>query len=73
MPTSGQIEIQNIDAVKDFGKVRRMIGYCPQHDAIFPLLTVDEHLQLYSRVKGIPETSRPQMIEDAIDKLQLRD
>jgi len=29
VPTAGQIQIQGIDAVKDFGKVRRLIGYCP--------------------------------------------
>lgn len=30
-------------------------GYCPQSDAIDPLLTVQETLQLYCRLRGIDE------------------
>ena len=30
-----------------------MIGYCPQHDAIFGLMTVYEHLKFYAAIKGI--------------------
>lgn len=30
MPSSGDISIRGINAVKDFSKVRRWIGYCPQ-------------------------------------------
>lgn len=29
--------------------------YCPQFDALFEKLTVREHLQLYSRIKGLSE------------------
>jgi ATP-binding cassette subfamily A (ABC1) protein 3 len=29
--------------------------YCPQFDALFEKLTVKEHLQLYSRIKGLSE------------------
>ena len=47
------------------------MGYCPQHDAIFGLMTVDEHLQLYARVKSISVDRRDQVIEDVIEKLNL--
>jgi hypothetical protein len=30
---------------------RRLIGYCPQFDALHDLLTVREHLELYARIK----------------------
>lgn len=34
----------------------RLCGrYCPQFDALFEKLTVREHLQLYSRIKGLSE------------------
>ena len=67
VPTSGEISIRGLDAIKDFSKVRKLIGYCPQHDAIFPLMTVDEHLWLYARIKGISTDRRNQVIEDAIE------
>lgn len=31
------------------------IGYCPQFDALLEFLTVQEHLELYARIKGVPE------------------
>ncbi|KAG8212763.1 hypothetical protein J437_LFUL019720 [Ladona fulva] len=33
---------------------RRRLGYCPQFDALDPLLTAREHLLLYSRLRGVP-------------------
>lgn len=52
---------------------RKLIGYCPQHDAIFPLITVEEHLWFYARVKGIPQNKRKAVIEKVIWNLQLTD
>uniref|UniRef100_A0A8C5ZH58 ATP binding cassette subfamily A member 7 n=1 Tax=Marmota marmota marmota TaxID=9994 RepID=A0A8C5ZH58_MARMA len=31
------------------------MGYCPQSDAIFELLTGREHLELFARLRGVPE------------------
>lgn len=31
------------------------IGYCPQFDALLEFLTVREHLQLYARIKAVPD------------------
>ena len=41
--------------VSDTMKVHKMIGYCPQFDALIDELTAEEHLGLYSRLRGIPE------------------
>jgi len=35
-------------------QVQQVIGYCPQFDAIDPLLTGREHLEYYARLRGIP-------------------
>lgn len=31
----------------------RMIGYCPQHDALWSSLTIREHLHVYAIIRGI--------------------
>ena len=72
-PTTGKISINGFDIQRDFEKCRKLIGYCPQHDAIFPLMTVTEHLWFYAKIKGIPENLRAQVIEDAIVKMSLSD
>ena len=35
-----------------------MIGYCPQYDALFQMLTVSEHLWFYAKLKGVPPSKR---------------
>ena len=39
--------------VTSFDKLQ--IGYCPQFDALVEFLTVQEHLELYARIKGVPD------------------
>lgn len=37
-------------------QVRQSIGICPQHDALMPLLTAREHIEMYMDIKGmLPE------------------
>ena len=40
--------------LRDLGRVQQNIGYCPQFDALYDELTAREHLQFYSRLRGIP-------------------
>lgn len=53
-PTTGEITIAGYNIQTQFGDARKLIGYCPQKDAIFPLMTVEEHLVFYAKIKGIP-------------------
>ena len=52
IPTSGKIYIDNKEINEEFDKVRSLIGYCPQFDAIFESLTVYENLEFYGIIKG---------------------
>lgn len=53
VPTAGEISIAGHSVTTEFSEARKLIGYCPQHDAIFALMTVAEHLWFYARIKGI--------------------
>ena len=44
-------------------------GECWQFDALFDLLTGREHLELYARIKGIPEEHINTVVEG---KIQVR-
>ena len=41
--------------VQNLLNVHKLIGYCPQFDALIDYLTAEEHIYLYARLKGIPE------------------
>lgn len=73
LPTSGKIQIDGRDIQNDFEHIRKLIGYCPQKDAIFPLMTVEEHIQFFCKIKGIPKDRRPALIESTITEMNLKD
>ena len=50
-----------------------LIGYCPQYDAIFPTLTVEETIKFYALVKGISTHKIEQVVEKAIVDLNLKE
>ncbi|XP_011928211.1 PREDICTED: ATP-binding cassette sub-family A member 7 isoform X3 [Cercocebus atys] len=47
------------------------MGYCPQSDAIFELLTGREHLELFARLRGVPETQVAQTAGSGLARLGL--
>lgn len=53
-PTSGQAWVAGRSVITELEAARVNIGYCPQFDALLDNLTVREHLELFSDVKGIP-------------------
>jgi ATP-binding cassette subfamily A (ABC1) protein 3 len=65
-PTSGQVTINGMDVAKDMMKIRHLIGYCPQFDALLNNLTAREHLELYAAIKGIPSNMREKLITEKI-------
>ncbi|KAJ8721111.1 hypothetical protein PYW08_006576 [Mythimna loreyi] len=53
-PSSGQLYLNN-ELVDANQLCTGLISYCPQSDALDPLLTVTETLQFYCRLRGIAE------------------
>ncbi|XP_053285794.1 phospholipid-transporting ATPase ABCA1 [Pleuronectes platessa] len=54
-PTSGTVYIKGLDIRHDMDIIRRMLGVCPQHNVLFDILTVEEHVWFYGRLKGLSE------------------
>ncbi|XP_060734079.1 phospholipid-transporting ATPase ABCA1 isoform X2 [Tachysurus vachellii] len=52
-PTAGTIYIKGRDIRTDMDVIRRTLGVCPQHNVLFPMLTVQEHGWFYGRLKGM--------------------
>eukprot|EP00927_Polykrikos_kofoidii_P058513 TRINITY_DN5306_c1_g1_i2.p1 TRINITY_DN5306_c1_g1~~TRINITY_DN5306_c1_g1_i2.p1 ORF type:complete len:2147 (+),score=286.97 TRINITY_DN5306_c1_g1_i2:56-6442(+) len=53
LPSGGTAYLGGKDIITEQWEVRRLLGYCPQHDALLDKLTVIEHLYLFGRVKRI--------------------
>jgi len=74
-PTSGHARISGKDIRTQMGAIRNDVGICLQHDCLFPQLTVKEHLQFFSRIKGLYENNSrkeaEKMVLDAIEDVAL--
>ena len=66
-PTSGDASVYGMNLTSDMHSIRQFIGVCPQHDVLFSLLTVSEHLRFYGELK-CPSLSAPDL-EDKITRL----
>ncbi|XP_078141495.1 ATP-binding cassette sub-family A member 2 [Centroberyx gerrardi] len=69
--TGGEAFISGNSILKDLLRVQQSIGYCPQFDALFEDLTAREHLELYTRLRGIPWKDQERVVQWALEKLEL--
>ena len=72
-PTNGAIYINGIDTYNNFDKISNLIGYCPQYEAIFNYLTVEENLKFYARMKGVKIKYLDQLVKAMITEMALDD
>lgn len=63
LPTSGEILINGLDTVKDPEEIHRIIGYMPQKFGLYEDLTVQQNLNLYADLRGIPKADYHQTFE----------
>ncbi|XP_029688027.1 ATP-binding cassette sub-family A member 1-like isoform X1 [Takifugu rubripes] len=54
-PTSGTAFILGRDIRAELSAIRQSLGVCPQHNVLFSMLTVEEHIWFYGRLKGMSE------------------
>ncbi len=58
VPDSGTISVLGMDATRESVKVQSTIGYMPQRFGLYEDLTVQENLDLYSDLQGVPIEDR---------------
>lgn len=70
-PTAGTALINGRDVSRDMAAIRQSLGVCPQHDVLFPDLTVEEHLALFAAFKGMAPRAIPAAVEEVIREVGL--
>ena len=71
LPTYGKIFIDSKEINEDFDKVRSLIGYCPQFDAIFESLSVYENLEFYGLIKGAKKDKIKDIVYALMEEMSL--
>ncbi|XP_008587325.1 PREDICTED: ATP-binding cassette sub-family A member 8 [Galeopterus variegatus] len=68
-PTAGQVLLKGSSGGDSLG----FLGYCPQENALWPNLTVREHLEVYAAVKGLRKADAKVAITRLVDALKLQE
>ncbi|XP_050384664.1 ABC transporter A family member 1 isoform X2 [Argentina anserina] len=67
-PTSGDAVVFGKNIITDMEEIRKELGVCPQHDILFPELTVKEHLEIFAILKGVQEDFVNSVVVDMVDQ-----
>jgi len=56
-PLSGRVEIDGIDVALEPERVRRVIGYMPDHAGVYDRITIREFLEFFADAYAVPDRS----------------
>ena len=70
-PSGGTAWLAGLDITRQQKQARRIVGYCPQFDALLDLLTVREHLVMFANLKGVPSKSIQSQVDGFITRMDL--
>jgi len=56
-PTSGRVQVLDLDPAVDAEAVRARVGYMPEHDCLPPDLAASEFVTHLARISGLPRTA----------------
>lgn len=68
-PTSGSLTVLGMDSVKDAEEIQSRISYMPQKFGLYEDLTVQENLDLYADLHGVPQEKRPERFGKLLDMM----
>lgn len=71
VPTAGSARLGGLDIATRQSEIRELIGFCPQWDALLPMMSPREHLELFSRIKGVTESELDSYVTALIELLTL--
>jgi ABC-2 type transport system ATP-binding protein len=70
LPDSGRAEIDGLDTLHDFKKIRHTIGYMPGHFSLYSDLTIKENLEFFATVFGTTIEENYHLIRDVYIQIE---
>jgi ATP-binding cassette subfamily A (ABC1) protein 3 len=71
MPTSGDAFVSTHSILSDFNKGATHLGVVTQNNSLWDRLSVEDHLSLFARLRGVPEDLVRSIVDGTIDQLEL--
>ena len=70
-PTSGEIRVFGHDVVTEPSATKALLGIMPQEATLFEYLTVQQHLRIFGKLRGLPPKDARRRAEELIEDLHL--
>jgi ABC-2 type transport system ATP-binding protein len=70
-PTEGTAKVGDYDVQKEGGKVKDMIGVCPQETAVYPYLTGAENVELFGNLQSMDKETLKKRRAVLLEKMGL--
>ena len=68
-PLAGRVEVNGSDVTVDPEKVRKIIGYMPDHAGVYERVTVREYLEFFADAYRVPTAGTTYEVVDAVMEL----
>ncbi|MDF2116405.1 ATP-binding cassette domain-containing protein [Roseiarcaceae bacterium H3SJ34-1] len=72
MPDGGTIDVLGFDTRRDPARIQAAIGYMPQRFGLYEDLSVQENLNLYADLRGLPKADRPATFDELLTFTDLK-
>ena len=72
-PNSGTVRIGGYDIQKEPLKVKRLLGYLPEHNPLYTEMTVRDYLFFVAETKGVERPNRKTQVNETIQRCGLRE
>ena len=71
LPSAGDALVSGYSILSDFSKAATHIGVVTQNNSLWDRLSVEAHLKLFARLRGVPDDLVYQVVDGTIDQLEL--
>ncbi len=72
LPDAGRVEVLGIDTARSPQSIQNLIGYMPQRFGLYEDLSVQENLDLYADLRGLPRDERPAAFDELLTFTDLK-
>jgi ABC-type multidrug transport system ATPase subunit len=70
LPDSGSVNVFGLDTIRDYKKIRKIIGYMPGRFSLYQDLSVEENLQLFAAIFGTTIKENYDLVKDIYSQIE---
>ncbi|XP_078615923.1 cholesterol transporter ABCA5-like isoform X2 [Branchiostoma floridae x Branchiostoma japonicum] len=72
-PSQGRVCVAGHDILSSLSEAFQAMGYCPQTDALWELVTLREHLEIYAAIRGMKDKDIKVICDHFIESMEIEE